>query len=30
LSAAIFALCLVLVLWPGIKKRLGTGGAEVT
>src|SRR6516165_6103246 len=30
LSAAIFALCLVLVLWPGVKKRLGRGGAEVT
>ena len=24
LSAAIFALCIVLVLWPGVKKRLGT------
>ena len=30
LSAAIFALCIVLVLWPGVKKRLGKGGAEVT
>ena len=30
LSAAIFAMCLVLVLWPGVKKRLGNGGAEVT
>jgi putative tricarboxylic transport membrane protein len=30
LSAAIFAICLVLVLWPGVKKRLGHGGAEVT
>ena len=30
LSAAIFAVCLVLVLWPGVKKRLGKGGAEVT
>ncbi len=30
LSAAIFALCLALVLWPGIKKRLGKGGAEAT
>ena len=30
LSAAIFALCVVLVLWPGVKKRLGKGGAEVT
>ena len=30
LSASIFALCLVLVLWPGVKKRLGQGGAEVT
>src|SRR5262249_25499305 len=30
LSAAILALCLVLVLWPGVKKRLGRGGAEVT
>ena len=30
LSAAIFALCLLLVLWPGVKKRLGRGGAEVT
>src|SRR5262249_25898969 len=29
LSAAIFALCLLLVLWPGVKKRLGPGaGAE--
>ena len=30
LSATIFATCLVLVLWPGVKKRLGRGGAEVT
>ena len=30
LSATIFAICLVLVLWPGVKKRLGKGGAEVT
>ena len=30
LSAAIFALCVALVLWPGVKKRLGKGGAEVT
>ena len=30
LSAGIFALCLVLVLWPGVKRRLGLGGAEVT
>jgi putative tricarboxylic transport membrane protein len=30
LSAAIFAICIVLVLWPGVKKRLGYGGAEVT
>jgi len=30
MSAAIFACCLILVLWPGIKKRLGRGGAEVT
>jgi putative tricarboxylic transport membrane protein len=30
LSASIFALCLVLVLWPGVKRRLGLGGAEVT
>jgi putative tricarboxylic transport membrane protein len=30
LSAAIFAACVVLVLWPGVKKRLGKGGAEVT
>ena len=30
LSASIFALCLMLVLWPGVKKRLGHGGAEVT
>jgi len=29
LSAAI-AICLILVLWPGVKKRLGHGGAEVT
>ena len=26
----IFAVCLLLVLWPGVKKRLGRGGAEVT
>lgn len=30
LSATIFATCLVLILWPGVKKRLGHGGAEVT
>jgi putative tricarboxylic transport membrane protein len=30
LSAAIFAVCVLLVLWPGVKKRLGKGGAEVT
>jgi putative tricarboxylic transport membrane protein len=30
LSAAIFAICVVLVLWPGAKKRIGVGGAEVT
>lgn len=30
LSAAIFAACVVLVVWPGVKKRLGKGGAEVT
>ena len=30
LSALIFAVCLVLVLWPGVKTRLGRGGAEVT
>jgi putative tricarboxylic transport membrane protein len=30
LSAAIFAVCVVLVLWPGAKKRIGVGGAEVT
>ena len=30
LSATIFAICLILVLWPGVKKRLGHGGAEVT
>ena len=30
LCAAIFGICLVLVLWPGVKKRLGHGGAEVT
>jgi len=30
LSATIFAICLVLVLWPGVKRRLGHGGAEVT
>jgi TctA family transporter len=29
LSATIFAICLALVLWPGAKKRLGRGGAEV-
>ena len=23
LSASIFAICVVLVLWPGVKKRLG-------
>ena len=30
LSAAIFALCLILILWPGVKKRIGFGGAEAT
>lgn len=30
LSAAIFAICVALVVWPGVKKRLGHGGAEVT
>ncbi len=30
LSATIFAICLLLVLWPGVKRRLGHGGAEVT
>ena len=30
LSASILALCLVLALWPGAKKRLAHGGAEVT
>jgi putative tricarboxylic transport membrane protein len=30
LSAAIFAVCIALVVWPGVKKRLGLGGAEVT
>jgi TctA family transporter len=30
LSALIFAVCLLLVLWPGVKKRLGRGGAEAT
>ncbi|MBX9776809.1 MAG: tripartite tricarboxylate transporter permease [Xanthobacteraceae bacterium] len=30
LSATIFAICIVLVLWPGVKKRVGKGGAEVT
>ena len=30
LSAAIFALCVILIVWPGVKKRLGMGGAEVT
>ena len=30
LSAAILAACAVLVLWPGVKRRLGRGGAEVT
>src|SRR6266540_1372094 len=30
LSALIFAVCLVLVLWPGVKTRLGRGGAEAT
>jgi hypothetical protein len=29
-SATIFAICVILVLWPGVKKRLGRGGAEVT
>jgi putative tricarboxylic transport membrane protein len=30
LSAAIFGTCIVLVLWPGVKRRLGRGGAERT
>ena len=30
LSAAIFAICVVLVLLPGVKKRIGVGGAEDT
>ena len=30
LSASIFALCIVLVAWPGVKRRLGRGGAEAT
>jgi putative tricarboxylic transport membrane protein len=30
LSATIFAVCIVLVVWPGVKKRIGLGGAEVT
>ena len=30
LSAVIFALCLILVLWPGVKKKIGHGGAEAT
>jgi putative tricarboxylic transport membrane protein len=30
LSAAIFAVCLLLVILPGVKKRIGHGGAEVT
>jgi putative tricarboxylic transport membrane protein len=30
LSATIFAICIVLVLWPKAKKQLGKGGAEVT
>jgi putative tricarboxylic transport membrane protein len=30
LSATIFAVCIVLVVWPAAKKRLGMGGAEVT
>jgi putative tricarboxylic transport membrane protein len=30
LSAIIFATCLVLIVWPGVKRRLGHGGAEVT
>jgi hypothetical protein len=30
LSAAIFAVCVVLVLWPGLKRRAGRGGAELT
>ncbi len=30
LSALIFAVCLILVLWPAAKKRIGHGGAEVT
>jgi putative tricarboxylic transport membrane protein len=30
ISAVIFITCVVLVLWPGLKKRVGHGGAEVT
>lgn len=30
IAAATFAVCLVLVLWPGVKKRIGKGGAEAT
>src|SRR6516165_8456376 len=33
MSAAIFACCLALILWPGLKKRLGRGdqyGVRVT
>src|SRR5689334_10339276 len=30
LSATIFAICLILILWPGVKRRLGKGGAEST
>jgi putative tricarboxylic transport membrane protein len=30
LSAVIFALCVILIVGPGVKKRLGMGGAEVT
>jgi putative tricarboxylic transport membrane protein len=30
LSATIFAICIILVVWPAAKKRLGIGGAEVT
>jgi putative tricarboxylic transport membrane protein len=30
LSASIFAVCILLVVWPGVKKRLGRGGAEIT
>jgi putative tricarboxylic transport membrane protein len=30
LSAVIFAICVIMIVWPGVKKRLGHGGAEVT